>query len=194
MQWSCQEHIDDACKFVCNSTSLSRFIAQALSHLLVTIINSSFLSAVFPNQLKQSLIIPIIKDSSIESNQLSNYRPIANLPFLSKMIEKLVYSELKNYLSSNFLYPRMQSAYRKFHSTETALVKLFNGVACSIDAGEEVALVLLDLSSAYDTIDHVCLIDRLERRFEISSKVLTWIESYLSQREQVVSINGASSK
>ena len=88
----------------------------------------------------------------------------------------------------------MQSAYRKFHSTETVLVKLFNDVACSIDAGEEVALVLLDLSSAFDTIDHVCLIDRLERRFGISGKVLTWIESYHCQREQVEPINGASSK
>ena len=73
----------------------------------------------------------------------------------------------------------MQSAYRKFHSTETALVKLFNDVACSIDAGEEVALVLLDLSSAFDTIDYVCLIDRLERRFGISGKVLTGLNLIL---------------
>ena len=55
----------------------------------------------------------------------------------------------------------MQSAYRKFHSTETALVKLFSDVACSIDAGEELALVLLHLSTAFDIIDHVSLIDRI---------------------------------
>ena len=79
----------------------------------------------------------------------------------------------------------MQSAYRKFHSTETAHVKVFNDVACSIDAGEEVALVLLDLSSAFDNTDHVCLIDRLETRFGRSGKVLAWIESYLSQRKKL---------
>ena len=88
----------------------------------------------------------------------------------------------------------MQSAYGKFHSNKTALLKLFNDDACSIDVGEEVALVLLDLSSAFDTIDHICLINRLERRFGISAKVLAWIELYFTQREQVVSINGASSK
>ena len=82
----------------------------------------------------------------------------------------------------------MQSAYRKFHSTKTALVKLFNDTACSIDAGEEVSLVLLDLSSAFDTIDHCILIDRLEKRLGLSGQVISWLESYLSSRQQVISV------
>ena len=70
--------------------------------------------------------------------------------------------QLDSHLASNYLYPSIQSAYRKFHSTETAFVKMFNDIACSIDTGGEVALVLLDISSGFHTIDNRILIDRLE--------------------------------
>ena len=160
---------------------------------LVLIINTSLQTAVFPKLLKQSLNTPLIKNSSLEVNELSNYRPIANLPFLSKVIERVAYAQLDLFLTTNSLYPKMQSAYRRFHSTETALIKLFNDITCSLDAGEEVALVCVDLSSAFDTVDHGFLIERLKVRFGFSGKVMVWVESYLSSREQVVNINGACS-
>ena len=72
---------------------------------------------------------------------------------------------------------------RGFHSAETVLAKLFNDIACSINAGGEVDLVLLDLSGAFDTIDHRILIDRLEKRFGLSGQVISWLESYLSSRQ-----------
>ena len=181
----------------CASDPIPTFVLKCcLDTLLipiVLIINTSFQTAVFPKLLKQSLIAPIIKNSSLDVNELSNYRPISNLPFLSKIIEKVAHAQFDLYLTANSLYPKMQSAYRSFHSTETALIKLFNDITCSLDAGEEVALVCLDLSSAFDTVDHGLLIQRLKVRFGLAGKVLAWVESYLSSREQLVNINGACS-
>ena len=92
------------------------------------------------------------------------------------------------------MFPKLQSAYRRFHSTETALIKLFSDVACSLDAGREVALVCLDLSTAFDTVDHhTLLIKRLNVKFGLSGNVLDWVESYLESRVQVVNINGSCS-
>ena len=127
----------------------------ALLILLVTLVNYSFLQDIIPKQLKQSLIVPVIKNYS-------------KVPFLSKPIEKIAYNQLNSYLTSNSPHLVMQSAYRKFHSKETALIKLLNYSYCSIDACEEVALVLLYLSSAFDMIDYPILVDSLEKRFRLS--------------------------
>ena len=120
---------------------------------------------------------------------MANYRPIANLPFLSKIIEKAILMQLDLHLKNNNLYPSMQSGYRRFHSTETALIKVFTDICCALYRGKNAVLILWDLSCAFDILDHEILISRLRTRFGFTGNVLKWLQSYLSDRRQFVSID-----
>ncbi len=115
--------------------------------------------------LKCLRIRPRLKKSDSELEALKNYRPVSNLPFLSKIIEKVVDRRHEEHLSANELHEQMQSSYRKCHSTETALLKLQSDIIGQLDNRHVVALILLDLSSAFDTIDHNVLLDRLHDVF-----------------------------
>ena len=97
-------------------------------------------------------------------------------------------------MTLNNLHEEHQSAYRKFHSTETALIKVQNDILQSLDQNEIAVLVLLDLSAAFDTIDHETLLHRLEHQFGIGYKSLSWMRSYLTDRYQTVCIDGKMSK
>ena len=111
---------------------------------------------------------------------------MSNLSFLSKTIERLVDAQLVLYADQNSLFPVYQSAYRAQHSTETALVHLYNEMVLAVDNGEVGALVLLDMSAAIDTIDHGIMLDVLRRRFNIQDAALDWFDSYFTDRTQVV--------
>ena len=125
---------------------------------------------------------------------LINYRPISRLSFVSKLIERAAVSQTQTYLSENKILGTTQSAYRAFHSTETALVCVQNDILCALDRKQEVILVLLDFSSAFETIDLDCLLQRSFTRFSIGGSVLQWFTSYLSDRSQYVSINSVNSE
>ena len=112
---------------------------------------------------------------------------------MSKLIERVVADQLSTYMSSNALHCPVQSAYRPFHSTETALLKIANDILCSIDKGKGVVLVLLDLSAAFDTIDHDIMLQRLSQRLGIGNSALDWFKSYLCNREQSIFIDGKTS-
>ena len=86
-----------------------------------------------------------------------------------------------------------QSAYKNFHSTETALVRVQNDILCAIDNNESVILLLLDFSAAFETMDHSIMLSRLRDRFGINGTVLAWLESYLTSRKQFVQVNGCRS-
>ena len=112
------------------------------------------------------------------------------MKFISKLIEKAVASQLTRYLSFNSLHESFQSTYKKYHSTETALLRVHNDILRSIDNGESVILVLLDLSVAFDTVNHEMLLSRLATRYGLCGSVLKWFTSYLTNRSQFVDING----
>ena len=107
----------------------------------------------------------------------------------------MVESQLINHISSNELDEILQSAYKQFHSTETALVKVFNDIVLDVDRNRTVILLLLDLhvSAAFNTVDHTILIERLANRFGLCDLALAWFKSYLSDRIHFVSIRGARS-
>ena len=111
------------------------------------------------------------------------------MSFLSKVIERVVHTQLYSYLSANNLLPPLQSGFRQFHSTETAVLKVYNDLVLAADKGYVTALILLDFSAAFDCVDHCILLKVLLDSFGISGTFLNWFLSYLSNRTQYVRIN-----
>ncbi len=156
---------------------------------LLAIINSSLSLGYVPKNFKMAVIKPLIKKPQLDPKDLANYRPISNLPFLSKILEKVVSSQLYSFLEKNDICEDFQSGFRPYHSTETALIRVTNDLLLSSDRGCISLLVLLDLSAAFDTIDHNILLNRLENFVGISGSALAWFKSYLSDRHQFVAVN-----
>ena len=156
---------------------------------ITCIINDSLQSGHVPDIYKNALVTPLIKKQSLDQNVLKNYRPISNLSFLSKILERIVLGQINDYLKNNDLYPQYQSAYRSSHSTETALLDVTSQIIHSLDSGNFSILALLDLSAAFDTIDHQILLSRLTHSYGISSTPLFWISSYLTKRHQTITTN-----
>ena len=148
-------------------TWLLKECLDELLPLITGIVNSSLKSGSVPKEFKSARIRPLLKKSGLDQNLLKNYRPVSNLPFISKVLEKVVDKRLERHLSENKLHEGFQSAYRKFHSTESALLKVQNDILQSLDKNCSTVLVLLDLSAAFDTIDHPTLLSRLKNLFEI---------------------------
>ena len=171
-------------------------LCECIEELLPTItkvMNDSLLSGNVPTIFKTALVKPLLKKISLDQNDLKNYRPVSNLPFMSKVLEKIVLAQILKHLDTNNLLNPLQSAYRAGHSTETALLKIINDLLHALDEGHVSVLALLDLSSAFDTIDHGILLRRLEYAYGIRGQVLRWLKSYLTDRSQTVSIGGSTS-
>ena len=160
---------------------------------ITSIINSSILTGKVTSTLNISRVTPVIKKPTLDPEVFKNYRPISNTPFLIKTIERVIAKQIHSHLIANNLYSEFQSAYRKHHSTETALLRVQNDILQAVDLGYEVILVLLDFTAAFDTIDHSILLTRLEQRFGISGKAWKWLASYLEDRTQFVSVNNLNS-
>ena len=124
---------------------------------------------------------------------MKNYRPVSNLPFLSKIIEKIVNRRLIQYVEDNNMATLFQSAYRKHHSTETSLLRVHNDIIRTMDSKSCVMLALLDLSAAFDTIDHAILLSRLKHRYGIKETALRWFNTYLHERTQSVQVDSSRS-
>ena len=176
------------------TTRLHR-LSCLLCPVIWKIVKLSLETSVMPTELKQAVIRPLLKKPSLDYQEFKNFRlPISNLTFLSKVIEKVVALQLDDYIDNNGLCEVFQSAYRAHHSTETALLRVYNDIAMSIDNQKSVVLVLLDLSAAFDTVDHSLLLARLSTRFGICDQALDWFRSYLSDRTQYVRIQDVSSE
>ena len=162
-----------------------KLLIECLDSILTDLFNSSLASGIFTQCIKSALVSPILNKRGLDHNDLNNYRPVSNLCFIAKILEKLVLSQVSSYLNSHNLYNTCQSAYRPGHSTETALLKVVNDLFLS-PANTSVQ-ALLDFSSALDTIDHSILIHRLHTDFGFTDTILQWFSSYLSDRPQYVS-------
>ena len=130
--------------------------------MITVIVNASLSAGIVPQQSKQALVTPLLKKPGLDSNDMKNFRPVSNLPFISMILEKVVLTQLRNHLSSNNLLEICQSAYRKDHSTQTAVLSVLDGLLVSADERLVSLVALLDLSAAFDTLDHTILLQRLE--------------------------------
>ena len=117
-----------------------------------------------------------------------NFQPISNLSFVSTLAERVAADRIQSCLNEHDLFLSLQSAYQRHHSTETALLKVKNDILMNMENQKVTLLVLLDLSTAFDTVDHRILLDCLQFDFGISGSALNWIESYLSNRTQRIYI------
>ena len=164
-----------------------------LAPTITDIINTSLKLGIMPQGLKHAIIKPLLKKTGLELN-LKNYRPVSNLKFLSKVIEGAVIDQLNGHLEVNSLHDLRQSAYKKFHSTETLLTKVHNDIMLNGGDGKMTLLVMLDLSAAFDTLDHDILLNRLKHTYGIDGLALKWFESYLKDRTSAVMINNSTSE
>ena len=175
-------------------TYVLRDCLDALLPFLTALINASLRDGHLPAPHKTAVVTPLLKKQSLDPQDVSNYRPVSNLSYVSKLVERAAVRQLVDYLESNGLMPRLQSAYRRHHSTETALLKVWSDILMAADNQQVTLLALLDLSAAFDCVDHDILLSRLHFVYGISGAVLSWIRSFLSNRTQRVSFGGGLSE
>jgi hypothetical protein len=175
-------------------TWLLKDFIDVLVSPITKIVNLSLTSGHVPEDMKQALVTPLLKKKSLDPEVMKHYRPVSNLSFLSKITEKAVSKHINHHMDMHRLHAKMQSAYRPLHSTETALLRVYNDLLNEVDRQRGVILVLLDLSAAFDTIDHKILLSRLHSQLGLSGTALSWFESYLADRVQSIFINGEQSQ
>ncbi|MCP4274572.1 MAG: hypothetical protein GY781_21820 [Gammaproteobacteria bacterium] len=156
------------------------------------IINKCFNENNFPDSEKHALLRPTLKKPGLDVRSFSNYRPVSNLSFLSKLIERAILDQLLPILQQNEAIPIFQSAYQHHHSTETALTRIHNDLVENTCYGATSLLVLLDLSAAFDTVDHELLLSDLHQ-CGVQDSALQLLKSYLSDRTQSVMVRGTIS-
>ena len=125
---------------------------------------------------------------------MKNYRPVSNLSYVSKLVEKAVLNRMLAYDKEAKFLPAFQSAYRKDHSCETALLRIHNDALWAMEEGKVMPLVAIDLSAAFDTVDHGVLLSVLQRECGVGGDALRWFDSYLRPRHMKVRINSEYSE
>src|SRR5271165_4315852 len=157
---------------------------------LSVIINKSIDEGVFPDCLKVAKVCPLFKSG--ESTDVRNYRPISLLPCFSKIFEKVIYNRLSNYCDKHKILNPAQYGFRANHSTSSALIDLYDRISVAVEKGDFCIGVFIDLSKAFDTLNHEILIKKL-KHYGIRGLVLDLFADYLKNRKQFVSLNGCDS-
>ncbi|XP_048578379.1 uncharacterized protein LOC125560618 [Nematostella vectensis] len=166
--------ISKSCNLDPLPASLLKGCFSTLLPKITRIVNASLSSGVMPDPMKVAELHPSLKKHNANHLLYPNFRPVSNLPMVFKVIEKAVAEQLTKHIVSNNLDVSLQSSYKKFHSTETALIKVLNDILCAIDGGNSVLMLLLDLSAAFDTVDHSILLSRLSLSYGLTGNVLAW--------------------
>ena len=158
---------------------------------LTYLINTSFTEGVFPKELKLARVVPIFKIG--DKTELTNYRPISVLSFFSKVFEKIMYTHLLDFIEQNKIIYKHQYGFRQKHSTQHAIITLVDRITNSLDKGDIVISIFLDLKKAFDTVDHPTLLNKLYA-YGIRGNAFNWFKSYLSERSQYVVYDSKQSK
>ena len=182
----------------CSSDPIAtRYVKEAvgvLAPFCTQLFNRSLTTGSVPSSFKAAYVTPLLKKVGLDpADDDSSYRPISNLSVMSKLLERLVGKQLVGCLTASGLLPRLQSAYRAHHSTETAVLKVMTDILRALDTGNLAVLTLLDLSAAFDTVDHTTLLRRLSVTYGLDGAVLNWFRSYLSGRTQFVRCGSSKS-
>lgn len=172
------------------SIKMIKYCSPVLDKYITHLINFCLEIGKFPNFWKVACIKPIPKVSN--PTNYSDLRPISILPVCSKILEKVVFNQIYNFVTENNILSKYQSGFRKFYSTASVLSNVLDNIISSLDEGDLVALLLLDFSKAFDTINHNLLLAKL-KYYGFSDMALHFVESYLSKRYQKVLINGKES-
>ena len=160
---------------------------------ITKLVNCSLREGLVPDGFKKAVVTPLTKKASLPVEDLKNYRPVSGLSFISKLVERVVAKQLVDHIHRHGLDNSFQSAYRSGHSMETALLSIKNDVHLSLSRGKATALVLLDLSATFDTIDHSTLLSCLLDWFGVGGSALKWFSSYLTEHFQSVKIGSTLS-
>ncbi len=172
---------------------LLQAISPALLPALTHIINTSLLTGIFPTAFKQARVTPLLKKPTLNTSLLENYRPVSLLPFIAKTLERVVFNQVSLFLSQNNKLDTKQSGFRSGHSTETALLSVTEALRIAKANSKSSVLILLDLSAAFDTVNHQILLSTLSS-LDITGIPLRWFESYLTGRSFRVAWGGEVSK
>ena len=155
------------------------------------IVNLSITSSKVPSALKNAKVVPLYKKE--DKFNVGNYRPVSILCSISKILERVVYDQLEKYLKEKNLVYEYQSGFRSYFSTDTCLIHLTDYIKEEISCGNYVGMVLIDLRKAFDTVNHSILCSKL-KSIGLNSSSVSWFESYLNHRFQLVDVNGTKSE
>ena len=170
--------------------NMIKHVKQDIKLPLAHICNLYFGTGVFPSDLKIANVVPIFKAN--DEMIFSNYRPVSVLPVFSKLIERLMYNRLIQYINENKLLYEYQFGFQRGKSTHMALIVLLDKISEALDRGECVMGVFLDFSKAFDTVDHSILFRKMQK-YGIQGLALRWFEDYLHDRKQYVTYNSYKS-
>ena len=172
------------------STKLLKVCKHQICKPLTLVINQMLSNGIFPDDLKIAKVIPLFKKG--DQSLLNNYRPISLLPSISKILERIIFNQIHTNFSTNDLYYSGQYGFREKHSTQMAALELIDRITQYIDAGSVPIAIVIDLSKAFDTLDHNILISKLQY-YGINGVALRLMRSYLSNRKQFVQLGTYSS-
>lgn len=176
---------DDVC------TKVVKYVSSAIAPILSHVFNLCIEQGIFPEKLKYTIIKPIYKKG--EKSKLTNYRPIAMISIFSKILERIIYNNLYQYFENNRILANEQKGFRKGRSIEEGIFEFLDKIYVRVDNRKPVYALYLDMSKAFDCVNHDLLLNKLER-YGIRGNALQFINSYLSGRTQITKINKICTK
>ena len=174
-------------------TTILKVLLPKILPLITKIVNKSLGEGVFCREWKTAVVRPLLKKAGLDLT-FANYRPVSNLIFISKVIERCMLLQVSKHCEKYHLQPDYQSAYREHYSCETTVLKISNDILWGMESQSIMSLVALDLSAAFDTVDHDILLSILSSKYGIKGVALKWFDQYLRPRSFRVAVNGVCSK